>query len=88
MSGRRECWRSGCARSPVGTAVAIRHRQADALAVAPEQHEINAPGINPDGVDQNARVADVVQAGAALYMAEWTTDGYYVNTDGVWEPAR
>lgn len=24
----------------------------------------------------------------ALYMAEWTPDGYYVNADGVWEPAR
>lgn len=24
----------------------------------------------------------------SLYMAEWTPDGYYVNADGVWEPAR
>lgn len=24
----------------------------------------------------------------SLYMAEWTLDGYYVNADGVWEPAR
>ena len=24
----------------------------------------------------------------SFYMAEWTPDGYYVNADGVWEPAR
>ncbi|MNE74030.1 hypothetical protein D3C80_1700750 [compost metagenome] len=32
--------------------------------MAVKQHKIDAPGINPDAVDQNAVVANFVQAGA------------------------
>ena len=52
----------------VGAAVAIRHRQADALAMAIKQNVVHAPGINADAVDANAIVADVVQSGTDLCL--------------------
>jgi len=39
---------------PVGAAIAIRDRQADAVTVAVQQDVIHAPGVDPDAVDVNA----------------------------------
>ena len=58
--------RDGVRHQPIGAAVAVGDRQADAFAVTVQQHVIHTPGINADTVDANTVFADVVKSGADL----------------------